>query len=98
MRRKKYSKEFKVEACKLVLENNRSIASVTRELCLSEGILNKWVRLYKSDPQGAFPGEGTPQVFGNDSRVRLLEKELKQVKIERDILKKAMAYFVENPK
>ena len=61
-------------------------------------VLAKWVKAYRADPGGAFPGEGTPQVFNNDDRLRQLEKELKRVTIERDILKKAMAYFVESPK
>lgn len=98
MKRRKFSKEFKIEACKLVLNQHKSVASTSRDLGIGDGLLTKWVRAYRRDPGGAFPGEGTPQVFNNDDRLRKLEKELKRVTMERDILKKAMAYFVESPK
>ena len=98
MKRRKFSKEFKIEACKLVLNQKQSVASTSRDLGIGDGLLAKWVKAYRADPGGAFPGEGTPQVFNNDDRLRQLEKELKRVTIERDILKKAMAYFVESPK
>ena len=98
MKRRKFTREFKVEACKMVIEQNQSIAVTSRNLGISDGILNKWVKVYRQDPKGAFPGEGTPQVFGNDQRLRTLEIELRRVTMERDILKKAMAYFVESPK
>ncbi len=98
MKRRKFSKEFKIEACKLVLEHHQSVTGTSRDLGVDYGLLKKWVRAYQADPKGAFPGEGTPQVFGNDDRVRKLESELKRVTMERDILKKAMAYFVESPK
>jgi|SRR5271170_6389162 len=98
MKRRKFSKEFKIEACKLVLNQHQSIAGTARNLGIGDGLLTKWVKAYRSDPGGAFPGEGTPQVHNNDDRLRKLEKELKRVTMERDILKKAMAYFVESPK
>ncbi len=98
MKRRKFSREFKIEACKLVLNQHQSVASTSRDLGLSDGILKKWLKAYRADPGGAFPGEGTPQVFNNDDRVRRLERELKRMTMERDILKKAMAYFVESPK
>lgn len=98
MKRRKFSREFKIEACKLVLNQHQSISSTSRDLGLGDGLLKKWVKAYRADPQGSFPGEGTPQVFNNDDRVRKLERELKRVSMERDILKKAMAYFVESPK
>ena len=98
MNRRKFSREFKIEAIKLVREQKQSIAKVARDLDLSDGLLNKWIRLYEADKKGAFPGEGTPQAPGNDGRILALQKELKRVQMERDILKKAMAYFVESPK
>jgi transposase len=98
MKRRKFSREFKIEACKLVLNQQQSIASTSRDLGIGESLLTKWTRAYRTDPGGAFPGEGTPQVFNGDDRVRKLERELKRVSMERDILKKAMEYFVESPK
>jgi transposase len=81
-----------------LLNQQQSIASTSRDLGIGESLLTKWTRAYRTDPGGAFPGEGTPQVFNGDDRVRKLERELKRVSMERDILKKAMAYFVESPK
>jgi transposase len=82
----------------LVFNQHESVASTSRALGIGDGLLTKWVRAYRADPTGAFPGEGTPQVFNNDDRLRKLEKELRRVTMERDILKKAMVYFVESPK
>jgi transposase len=98
MKRRKFSKDFKIGACKLVLNERQSIASTSRDLGIVGSLLTKWVRAYRADPGGAFSGEGTPQVFNNDDHLRRLEKELKRVTMERDILKKAMAYFVDAPK
>lgn len=98
MKRRKFSREFKIEACRLVLNRHQSVAATARDLGIGNGLLTKWVRSHRADPGGSFPGEGTPQVFNNDDRVRNLEKELKRITMERDILKKAMAYFVESPK
>jgi transposase len=98
MKRRKFTREFKVEACKMVIEQRQSIVNTAHNLGIGDSLLTKWVKAYRDDPLGAFPGEGTPQVFGNDQRLRAVEAELKRVKMERDILKKAMAYFVESPK
>ena len=98
MKRRKFTRDFKIEACKMVTEQQQSVSATSRNLGVGITLLTKWVKLYREDPKGAFPGEGTPQVFGNDQRVRALEVELKRVRMERDILKKAMAYFVESPK
>lgn len=96
MKRRKFSREFKIEACKLVLNQQQGIASTTRDLGVGESFLTKWVKAYRADPAGVFPGEGTPQVFNGDDRLPKLD--LKRVTMEREILKKAMAYFVESTK
>lgn len=96
--RRKFTREFKVEACNLILKQHQGIAATSRNLGITDNILSRWVKAYREDPEGAFPGEGTAQILGNDPRIRELEKELKKTRLERDILKKAMAYFVESPK
>lgn len=60
MKRRKFSREFKVEACKLVLNQQQSIASTPCYLGVGESFLTKSVKAYRADPGGAFPGEGTP--------------------------------------
>lgn len=96
MLRRKFTKEFKVEACKLVLEKDRGIREVAQNLGIGEGMLGRWVRTYRSNRSEAFPGEGN--LVGNEKRIRDLEAEVRRLSLEREILKKAMAYFVEPPK
>jgi transposase len=98
MRRSKYSKEFKIEACKLVINNKQSISSSASGLGIGTNVLSRWIKAYKINPEGSFPGSGTKIVTIEDSEKLALQKELKRVTLERDILKKAMAYFVESPK
>lgn len=96
MLRRKFTKEFKVEACKLVSEKGQGIREVAQNLGIGEGMLGRWVRSYRSNQDEAFPGEGN--LTGNDKRIRDLEAENRRLRLEREILKKAMAYFVEPPK
>ena len=98
MSRSQYSKEFKVEACKLVIESGQTAAQTARDLGVRENVLSRWVQKYREDPAGAFPGSGLKQVAGGDPRIRELERENQRLRMERDILKKAMAYFAEIPK
>ena len=97
MNRRKYTREFKVEACKLVVDQEQKISVTSRDLGVGEPMLGRWVRSYRADPLGAFPGEGTKQVPGGDPKIRELEAEVRKLRLEREILKKAMAYFVKNP-
>lgn len=94
--RRTFSKDFKLEAVKLVTEQNYTIVDAAVNLGIGISTLGKWVRAYKreQDPNAAFPGKGNlkPQ----DAAYRALERELERVKRERDILKKAVGYFA-NP-
>ena len=85
-KRRKYDREFKAEAVRLVIVEGRPVAVVARNLGIHENLLHKWKRQYEEDPQYAFPGKGR------------LRKELADVKEERDILKKALAIFSKGPK
>ena len=89
--RRKYTKEFKLEAVQLVLSQDGNASAVARNLGIKPNMLNRWVREYKSDNEYSFPGLG--KLKEPDERMRLLEKELADVKMERDILKKALAIF-----
>lgn len=50
MKRRKFSREFKIEVCKLVLNEQQSIASTSRGLGVGESLLTKWVKAYRTDP------------------------------------------------
>ena len=91
MRRRKFSREFKLEAVRLVKDRGVSVAQAARDLDLHENVLRKWVREVSGDPQHAFPGHG--QVKPEQFEIDRLRKEVAKLKAERDILKKAAAFF-----
>ena len=58
MKRRKFSREFKVEAVKLVRERGVSVVQASRDLDVHENVLRKWAKEFGSDPAQAFPGHG----------------------------------------
>ena len=90
-KRRRFTGEFKEEAVRLLVRSGRPLAQVARELGVHENVLRKW----KAGVE-AGSGEGTSAVSGHFALVeenRRLRTELVRVKEERDILKKATAYF-----
>jgi transposase len=85
MQRRKFSREFKLEAVKLVKERGVSVAQAARDLDLHENVLRKWIREQAADPQQAFPGNG--QMKPEQLEIDRLRKEVAKLKAERDILK-----------
>ena len=94
--RKKYDTAFKVEAIRLVIEEGRRISEIERNLDISRGTLARWIREKKADPEDAFPGKG--RLKAKDEEIRKLRLELKRTQEERNIIKKALAYFAEDQK
>ena len=90
-RRKKYTKEFKLEAIQLVESRGGNASEVARNLGIRPNILNRWIREYEADNEHAFPGLG--KLKEPDEELRRLRKELADMKMERDILKKALSIF-----
>ena len=92
--RKKYTKEFKLEAVRMVLERERPVCEIAEGLGINETMLHQWKRKYLDDGELSFPGNGNRQP-GEDleEEVHRLRKELAEVKRDREILKKAAAYF-----
>ena len=91
MERRQFSREFKLEAVKLVRERGVAVAQAARDLDVHENVLRKWVREFAADPQQAFPGQG--QMKPEQQEIERLRREVQKLKAERDILKKAAAYF-----
>lgn len=91
MERRKFSREFKLEAIKLVKERGLSFAQAGRDLDVHQNVLRNWVRDFDADPKYAFPGLG--QMKPEQVEIDRLRKEVTKLKAERDILKKAAAYF-----
>ena len=86
---KNYTDEFRRSSVQLAYESNKSVSEVSRELGINATTLHGWVQKYY--PQSTSANEST----SNDvhSELAMLRKELSRVKQERDILKKAAAYF-----
>ena len=91
MERRKFSREFKLEAVKLVRDRGVTSAQASRDLGVHANVLRKWVRELETGPGQAFPGHG--QVKPEQLEIVRLRKEVAKLKAERDILKKAAAYF-----
>ena len=89
--RRKYSREFKLEAVRLIVEQGRTVGDVAESLGVNRSVLQHWKSQLKAEGALAFPGNGHPSA--SDEEVRHLRKELARVRQERDILKKATAYF-----
>jgi transposase len=97
MRRRKrrfFSPEFKADAVKLVREGGRSIPQVAHDLDLTETALREWVRRAEIDE-----GKGPPGALTTAERAELaqLRRDNKRLRMEREILKKAAAFFAKDP-
>lgn len=92
--RKTFDREFKISSVKLVLDSERSIASIAEDLGISKNTLFNWKNKYSEDAKNAFPGKG--HMKPEEEEIRKLKKDLAHVTMERDILKKAVAFFAKD--
>jgi transposase len=88
MQRRKFSREFKLEAVRLVRERGVAVAHAARDLDVHENVLRKWVKEFAADPGHAFPGHG--QMRPEQLEIDRLRREVAKLKAERDILKKPL--------
>ena len=91
--KKIYSRDFKVEAVRLVTEHGYKATEAAKSLGISVSAICKWKGELEAEnsPEAAFPGKG--HLKPADAELKSLRNELERVKRERDILKKAVAYF-----
>lgn len=89
--RRKFTKEFKQEAVRLVAEEGLSVAQVCRDLGIGESSLHRWKQEFSQHGEKAFPGNGVPV----EAELARLRRELETVRRERDILKKATIFFAQ---
>lgn len=87
MKAQRYPEEFRIEAVKQILEHGHSVADVSRRIGVSTHSLYKWIKLQQ------MPAAQRHAQLGQSEELRRLKAELKRVTEERDILKKAAAYF-----
>lgn len=91
-RRRKFSPEFKDEAVKMVIELSRPVAQVARELGINEGTLANWVNRYRREHATEEP----PLSVDERARLREVERQVQELKMENEFLKKCAAYFAQD--
>jgi transposase len=94
-KRKVYTAEFKQEAVRLITDQRYGVAETARNLGVNVNMLRRWKQDYTTNAAAVFPGNGrlTPE----QEELRQLREENKRLKMEREILKKAMRFFVNEP-
>lgn len=90
-KRKRYSGEFKREAVELVVGGGYTVAEASRNLGIPRGMLGRWRKEQIEKQQSAFPGTGHQP--SETEELRRLRDENRRLKVEREILKKAAAFF-----
>ena len=91
MARKTYTREFKLQAVRMMADRGLSVAEVARRLGVGENCLRDWRAAAREQGEAAFPGQGNPSPA--DEELRRLRAENKRLLMEREILKKAAAFF-----
>jgi transposase len=95
MARKTYTREFKLQALRLLTDQGLSVAEVARRLGVGENCLRDWRKAAQEQGDAAFPGQGRLSAEGEE--LRRLRAEVQRLRAERDLLKKAAAYFANPP-
>jgi transposase len=90
-KRRNYGEEFKREAVRLVTEQGYGVAETARNLGINTNMLGRWKRELTMQQQAAFPGNG--HVAPAKEELHRLREENKRLRLERDVLKKALGYF-----
>ena len=95
-KRKYYSKQFKIDAVKLVTEQGYKVSEAARNLGIHHSSLRRWKKQLETDGNQAFPGKG--HMTTEKEELYRLRKENKRLRMEREILKKAAAFFANESK
>jgi len=95
MARRTYTREFKLQAVRLMTDQSLSVAEVARRLGVGENCLRHWRAAAREQGEAAFPGQG--QLSAEEDELRRLRAEVQRLRAERDLLKKAAAYFANPP-
>ena len=95
-KQKQYSKQFKIDAVKLVTEQGYKVAEAARNLGIHHTSLRNWKKQLEIDGNQSFPGKG--HMVSEKEELNQLRKEVKKLQMEREILKKAAAFFANEPR
>ena len=90
-KRKQFSKQFKIDAVKLVTEQGYKVSEAARNLGIHHSSLRRWKKQFETNGNQAFPGKG--HMSPEKEEIDRLRKEVKKLRMEREILKKAAAFF-----
>jgi transposase len=94
--RKKYTKDFKLDAVSLVNEQGYTRVEAARSLGINTNMLGRWVKAFNQDDGQAFRGNG--KLTAEQEELRRLREENRRLKMEKDILKKATVFFAKETK
>ena len=94
--RKKYTKEFKLDAISLVRDQDLNIAEASRNLGVSAQMLGRWIKEEENEDGQAFRGNG--KLTPDQEQIRTLKAQVKRLEMEREILKKATVFFAKETK
>lgn len=95
-KRRRFTREFKIETVRLLTGSAQPVVEVAEDLEIHPNTLYKWVRQYGDNPEEAFPGKG--KQASDAAELSRLRRENQRLRMERDILKKAMVIFSSDPK
>ena len=90
-RKVNYTKEFKIQACELVVKNGLKVKTVADKMGISHIMLYRWIDQYKTYGTDAFVGKG--HLRPEEAKLKKLQKENEELRQQVEILKKAAAYF-----
>ena len=94
--RKKYSKEFKLDAVSLVLDQQYTRAAAARSLGINQNMLGRWIKEHESQDGQSFRGNG--KLSPEQEQIRDLKSQVKRLELEKEILKKATVFFAAETK
>jgi transposase len=90
-KRRQYTEEFKREAIRLVTEQGYGVSEAARNLGINAHMLGRWKREFNTQGRSAFPGNG--RMSSDQEELQRLREENKRLRMERDILKKALGFL-----
>ena len=91
IKRRAFTKQFKIDAVKLVTEQGYKLSEAARNLGIDSSVLRRWKMQHETEGSDAFPGKG--HMIPEKEELARLQKENKRLRMEREILKKAAAFF-----
>lgn len=92
MKRPVYDKQFKMAAVKMSQSTDKSVLEVTRELGISDSSLRRWINEYDEYGESAFPDDGNA-LFNSTYEIKKLQKQVDELKMENELLKKFQAFL-----